>query len=343
MYKIDKKILFKLFKDPESRNNLYYLYLDILDPLGLTNCEIKINKGKLLANDIEYLENHKFIEDYFYPFIDLKEEKCSDYQKRITINDSMILVHDFFKTFDKEIYDAFLLHFNNRFDHLRLTNNIFFSSYSGEAFVNKKTNDYFITMKKEENLDFSKRYCHELGHIIGEVLSNTGSFTNNELFIEIPSMFFEYLFMNYIRNITEFKSEIKNMFNEQIAMFKTDSNDIINKFEIIRNSNLIIDENNALTKKQFFTRLASDSCLSKEELKYYLTYPVEYSTRYMFSAMYAMSLLDLYQLDPQKAIYAFKKICNLKPMNDEIKINKIKELGVLPAQNIDSLTRILKR
>lgn len=343
MYRIKYKQLLELAKDPASRRNLINLYFFKLDLLGITNSINISNKTKCLQEDMNFLSLYADLINIFEYYSNIDYDTSGYLENILTIDNLLDIVHDFFKDTDQEIYNTFLKHFNKRNDHLQISKKKLFSSFDGEAYLNPPTEDYFITLKKDNTLLFAQNYAHECGHIIGNIIGDNDLIHYNPLFIEIDSYFFELLFLDYLCNFKKFQNDANYLKNDLLSITNQDANNIILTNDLVNNTVDLIQSGLFNSNRQIFRELALSSRSNKDEINDLLSVPVQYSFKYLFSQTYSFSLFDLYKKDKEKALYLFKQMCLDKNLDTYAKIEAYKKLGVCPASNIDSFTRSLKR
>lgn len=347
MYKISRLHLLNLARNYENRCQLYNLYAFMFDPLGFTDCAKSNNNIECLYEDMEFLGQYDKLVNLFKYFVYINDYPESELKEKIKVNDQLTLVHDFYKSLNPEIYNLFLKHFNHVKDHLHLYKYRPLSSYEGQAHLCQNADEYFITMKKRNNLDFSRVYVHECGHIVGLLLNNdTNSWNENTLFDEIESQFMELIYMDYLLDFDNLRNDANTLKIDTISTVKEDSIYILRKNTIINEANKLLSKKFEIypeEEKEFFYNLCRNSYIEPSIFNNLLEYPIEYTFKYTFSFLYALGLYNIYKQDKEKSLYLFKKCCQNNTYDTYKRMDELKKQGLNPASSINLFTRSLKR
>ncbi|MEG0909866.1 MAG: hypothetical protein RSH78_05865 [Bacilli bacterium] len=125
--------------------------------------------------------------------------------KVLTRDDILTLVHDFYKTMDKDIYELFLKAFKERKNHLRFSDTktcdrdsyMFYLPFIDEAYIEVFNYKNYVTLPA---------MIHEYGHVIElSQKKKNGSNYNFLVFSEIVSTFFELIANYYFSSLNEFE------------------------------------------------------------------------------------------------------------------------------------------
>ncbi|MEG0909867.1 MAG: hypothetical protein RSH78_05870 [Bacilli bacterium] len=70
---------------------------------------------------------------------------------------------------------------------------------------------------------------------------------------------------------------------------------------------------------------------------------ISQNLQYTFAVMIAVELFEIFKVDPDKAFYLLKAYMNLPETDPLTYYKKIKGLGIIPNQSIESFARSLER
>ncbi|MEG1506240.1 MAG: hypothetical protein RR478_01945 [Bacilli bacterium] len=294
--------------------------------------------------ELEYASNFTFMWD---DVIELNKKKLHlitpeviEVRNMVLTNDDILtLVHDFYKTMDKDIYQLFLKAFRERKNHLRFSET---KTYDMESymfylpFIDKA----YIEICNYKNYETLPATIHEYGHVI-ELSNKQKSGCNYHLlvFSEIVSTFFELIANYYFNEFPEFKNDA---FEEQKAIFNTtllDAHDLGTEFDIFNR----IQEFDPQCGNHLKSYLANKHNINKNTLQDIFDSSIAQNLQYTFAVMLAVELFEIFKVDSDKAFYLLKEYMKLPENDPFIYYEKIKGLGIIPNQSIESFARSLER
>jgi len=151
---------------------------------------------------------------------------------------------------------------------------------------------------------------------------------NNEMFLEIDSLFMELIAADYIENVLKNGDAImiRTTAHEEYAMVSEALKSQINLIEKAKSL-----EKSFTCNKELKT-IAHNFChIEPEDLESllddYYNSNIEY---YLICYIFALELYDLYKTDKDKALYCLKKIILLECKDKLEYYNSIKKLGLIP-------------
>ncbi len=252
-------------------------------------------------------------------------------------DDLLELTHDFYKNMGRFFYKKFMVNFKDRYK------NVNFSQSSD-------SNDYgvmipFVTTKKAL-IDISREFTaldftvlvHEYAHAITLQASPNYMRFNESLFSEMDGHFLELLAINYLQKKTNIpssellKANFYNLFSELSQSFYT----TITLLKEQEKRNKLFTSNKELKQCAAHLNINPNNIL-KHLLNIDNSCPL-YLTAYMF----AIELYYLYQLDPEKALYIYKKIIT-SDYSEDLKIYEdLKKMGIYPNTHLEDFYKEAK-
>ena len=282
--------------------------------LSICECEVgefgeideKIDNITILFNSIPrftmyYPTIYKFLNvlnktDYDYPYGD---GYVYEARTELSRDDMFSLCHDFFKSCGKKIYGYYSKMEKEQDKYLNLLDEL--GTGEGNTYSVPFLNKRYIWVGTEgSNKDMLSTLTHEYGHGIATFI-NPFRYANNDFFIEIESLFFEYIGLDYYYHATNdpfYKNYLEDMINYNywearkiIALKK--SND--------KTFNFMTDEESANKLCNRFMR--------KEKIDFGSINP-ERTMKYLFSYIIAVELFETYKEDKELAFNLLEKIVN---------------------------------
>ena len=153
--------------------------------------------SKTFISSVEKYKNDIEIPPFRFHY--LSDEECLE------------IVHDFYKTREKYIYDAFIKNFEKRNTNLRMRESLFYSS-AVTHHINC-LNQSYIDIAKSNSIYDIVNLAHEYGHAIGFSVNN--DIVNNEYFVIIDDLEGEYFQLEFINWLIE-----NNIFAEEAVLAK---------------------------------------------------------------------------------------------------------------------------
>jgi hypothetical protein len=321
----DLELLINL-RDNYSQNNKRMLEKDIslLNTFLGEDSDDNQQPSDFIFDNKAILNEYKNTLPYLKAFstlINKKEikDKCYTLNRTyINNNDVFTLMHDFYKTLDKDIYNAFMINFKNhqhnfKFITTPLNNNL--GAFAGLTFPIAYLKKCYIQSLDNNTIEKLMYATHEEAHAMAKTINNYHYI--KELYNEVESIFIELIAIDYYKEILAKEDFNKYQFNylkEMLisAKYVTDINTTYNNINQIMNG-----QNCNLPNLKLIT-----------EMDKYITGEIIYPYCYLI----AVELYELYKLDPEKALIKYKRIISSK--NIFLK----RELIVHPAQNIKIYT-----
>lgn len=324
IYKCIKTIENKIVNEKNIQKKNYYLQV-------LDRTKSIIYANPLRENRKDDCRNNKMIEvnDGFYSkgryydliskylnSVDLQEDSYDFYDlskkikaKRIKHDDALMIINNFFKDTDKELYKCFLELYDERYKSFRFVkNNMHMYNYevSGSiSFVDVVRKNYiYIT----DNPGITKlvTLAHECGHAVS-YLYNPQIFYNyvDDFLGELPSTFFELLLLENIGiQMDEYAGSIISM--EKLL----DKVGICNKLDW---HEIFINHwyyNNNKADKKFIANLQREQNLSIDEIDNIIDTDIYFSGSYAIAYFLSLELLGIYKQDKKEAFKILKRIIN---------------------------------
>jgi len=232
------------------------------------------------------------------------------------------LVHDFYRdATTPQIFDKFnTIYKNNKkrihiFDTSKLFGDIVYIPYFKDEF--------YIQMSKQNLLDDVGTLSHEFGHAI-QFSTNFSStlYEDKKIFVEIISLFFEFLTYHYYTDKGEYQKEALLTNIEWWNTWKNETIDIVKLISFFDS----IDKS-----KDLYTQLSN-----YQEFDDSLSVCAYLHDIYVFSFIIVIELLIIYMLDKERAFYIINKIIQIDlKLPKEVYYNEILKLGIIPTASTD--------
>lgn len=268
------------------------------------------------------------------------DKLCNTYKQQNLRNLSyskeelLTLVHDFFKNFlGGSLYSLFLNDFNKRFTNLKLEPLKKDAEYAGISYYLYIPKETFIFSRYNNDFDDILTLIHEYGHAVQDQLNPDYSLLP---YIEIPSLFLEYLSYFYFGNFKEYKEEVFKCFIRQNNLNRRDLTKLLLEIRLIKQNFKMEIETSLLPK------LAQELNTYSDFLKETILSKSSQHLPYIISHIIAVELVYLFIQDKEKALYVFQKIICFDEDSSYIFLNNIKELGIIPNQNITNFNNLVR-
>ena len=241
-----------------------------------------------------------------------------DMGRYLTEKDTIMLCNDFYRTFGNDIYNIFFKLLKNK--HRMINFNPDLDTYEGNFLNIRRINSSYLEIgsngdNKEEMLN---TLTHESGHFIGANLSPRRY--GRDRFLEIESLFFELLGCDYYAKKLDsdyFRDRPKT---KAVFHYNCGKNNLITKNAVDKTFEKLPTVSNPYS---YFTSLV------KDRNEYLQGLNIDNNMTYLYSYLIAVELYELYQKDPDKAMYALKRIVSydrgkseLQRIDENIDINK---------------------
>jgi hypothetical protein len=335
------KKIYNLEKDMQKKEKI----LSNINTLILTICDIElgedsytdINDWKLLFCSVPRFSMYYPAVYKFINTLNASDVECFDNiipegnKKEIDSNDIFPMMHDFYKSVGKEIFNHFLTIDKDHDRYINFDKEI--ESSEGVTYyvpiLNKR---YYTIGSAGDNREILATLTHEYGHSIASII-NPNRYFNNDFFIEIESIFFEIIGLDYYYNIT------KDKYYSDLIVDKTNT--------YYWNANNVVAMKR-ISDKTFMNM--KDEISSIKLLKKYLnqegfdenciTVDVDDKMKYLFSYIVAIELFEIYKEDKNLAIDLLKKMIN---RDKEISEYESIHTNVTPVKSLNKhLNRIMR-
>ena len=236
----------------------------------------------------------------------------------LTEKDAIMLCNDFYRTFNNDIYNIFYKLLKNKNKMIRFEPTL--DTYEGNFTNIRRIDSSYLEIgsngdNKEEMLN---TLTHESGHFIGANLSPRRY--GKDRFLEIESLFFELLGADYYAKKLDsdyFRDRPKT---KAVFQYNCGKNNIITKNAVDKTFDILSTVDNPYA---YYTSLV------KDRNEYLQSLNINNSMTYLYSYLIAIELYELYQQDPDRAIYALKRITSydrgkpeLQRIHENVEINK---------------------
>lgn len=292
-------------------NNL--LYDEVLSKLNIKtlNSNIMFDMcSSINSNNRYYLLNNLFYNES-KDYLDKINYDCNiNYNYiNITNEDVLTIIHDHYKSLDNELYKLFMKLYNNRYKSIKFSDEIesYFSNYSDGycMYINILDKNY-INISDCDGVAKLINTAHEIGHAVSYFYNPSFALNKNDIFLsEIASLFFELIITNDVASI--------------IDSYDASLNNIITLEEYYRYSKLLSLHNNLVNvwlnnngkvDNKFYQNIKNKYKLTRNIVKESISLRIDIDGVYSIDYMLALSLLNIYKKDKEKAIYILKQIIN---------------------------------
>ena len=312
---LDKlRSMYRKEKDISKKERL----IEVIHSLMLDICEYEIGEVSYIDGEIDnstllfnstpkftmyYPTIYKFINalnntDYDYPFGD---GYVFGSNEELTQDDMFMLIHDFYKSCGKKIYNYYSKMEKEQDKYLNLRNDM--GSGEGITYSVPILNKRYIEIGINGNYkDSLSTLTHEYGHGIATFM-NPYRYISNDFFIEIESLFFEYIGLDYYYRETNdpfYRNYLEDMINNNywkannIVAMKRVSDKTFNNMKDDKTSEKLC--NRYLHKEGFDV---ND-----------ITIDLDTSMKYLFSYIVAVELFEIYKEDKCLAFDLLERIVN---------------------------------
>lgn len=263
--------------------------------------------------------------------IDLSNER-TDVKKIVGVS------QEFYRQFEGPIHDKFRL-LKRRFNDTLHFSRIFTNTVAvGQTFSIYKTNLTFFEIGYNHTVQDYISAIHEFSHGISCSINPDAIFDYNKYcFIEVDSLFFELLGIDYVGEVL---NKRRDAFNTNIHILE----DYICSAQLISTKLDMYAElgpkdlRNERTMKRY---LSGDVGLDQNKIKNTLRTRIKDIIHYIISYLTAVELYLVYQSTPELAINLLLKIVKHTEDDSTKYLEYIKGLGLEPGKNFDKYIQIL--
>lgn len=313
--------------EKDIRKKCYYIrtidYLNAtLDENMLSNIDVKKTKNHMMCDiqeSIKFYKRYYDLIEMFYSICNksydvmsgLYNESCDlDYKfKYIKHEDTLSLVHDFYKVVDKEFFDCFLRIYNNRYKLIRFSNSDIYLNglvTSGSCVSVGGLDKCYITVSNDRGVLKPINLSHECGHGILNIYNSNLLYNQKDEFAsEIGSIFFELAFNYDIgKNFDSFDSALNNI-QELFDRFNITSSLMLHQVLV-----KVWEKNNYKVDNNFYKIARQEYNLNREKVDEALNTSLTNEGVYAIDYMIALNILNIYKQDKKSAIKLLKDITN---------------------------------
>lgn len=188
-------------------------------------------------NFIKDIEFHKDISNKILDIFDNSDYTYYNLQKDNKINKKYMkeLILDFYKSIDKNIYNFVLNEINDNILDIEIDNNLSGACYNIESI--SRSYLYLGKSYNKNDISFMLTLVHEIAHAIENKLLYSHGISNSyyPIYSEVISLFFEDLFLDYLKNNYIFEKErifrINVTLEEDCAYYFDNINQICNLYD----------------------------------------------------------------------------------------------------------------
>lgn len=344
-YTWDKKLLKDLSKIPEARKDLHALFAANWDIFRISQSE-KLSKSQTVIEDYEYLSNYRYAQDYLVKMLNFPDIILSDYkyQNKLTADDAMALVHDFYAQTPPEIHRIFQCFYDQRHTHFRFNKSLLAGFYSGKTYASPSTGDFFFEVRQVGTIQDAIITTHEYGHGIDYFMSPLKDKPECYwAYDEVTSIFLELIAMDFWDTYSEFKEDIENERKRYYADLVRDSRTLFDKVLITYEVEDLLQQSEEYDPSftQFFASVRENLNMSRSQLNSVLKNPASVILPYTLSTLVALELYHIYQTDRDFAFHLYRRFMHLKAESAQELDEKINAIGLHPTENIATFTRKL--
>ncbi len=346
-YTWDKKLLWKLWQNPQTRQELELLYKSYFGLLMFDQDLHMSTKGTIADDTFFFLENN-FLETLLMDFAyksNVKNLPDNGFSEKIKSKDEIMqLTNDFYRSLeDDTIRSIFAKLYEQRFTHLRFTSVLNSMSFAGYTFYSSNANETFISVDFTKTLANVFSLVHEYGHAIWDnARQEEYCDISDNMFCEIESIFMELLAFDYIeKNYPKYAEDAKTarfncydnaLCDMDILLYKNDfSKDIIH----------LEKDFGDLSNTQLIHFLKNKWQLTTKDMIKIFRIPAYAICPYPIGTLIAIELYYIYQKDPQEALKIYKELMLYKFKSNYEFFTELKKMGITPSEHIDAYERTL--
>ncbi len=247
--------------------------------------------------------------------------------KRFTHEHTVSLVKDFYKDFDKELFEKFMRIYRDRYKSLKFVPHqgidlVHRFELYGYSFTVGGIDKTFMSVDDTKGIVKVGNTVHEFGHGIKNlIVPRRGYVTYTDFLTEVESLFPELVFYyEKGKDIDPFQSAII-VYETAMSYYLDASNIIFQKLIIERWMN-----NDCKFDKSVYDSLKEDYSMNRNDVRRGIGKDIDDDGSYITSLVVSLELFNLYKKDKDKALYLFKKIISApyteEPMQTLLKYEK---------------------
>ena len=310
----DLKELRKMYNQETDINKKEEL-LSAINTLMLTICDIEIGEDSytdindwfLLFKSVPsfsmyYPDIYKFINTLNASNLECFDNiiPCSD-KEEIKKEDIFAMMHDFYKSVGKEIFNYFLEIDNDHDKYINYDEEM--ESTDGITYyvpiLNKR---YYSIGSCGDNRELLSTLTHEYGHSIASVI-NPKRYFNDDFFTEIESIFFELIGLDYYYDITKDKY-FSDLIVDKTNTYYWSANNVTAMKRV--SDKTFKNMNDEISSLKYCKKYLKEEGFDEKTI----SIDVDDKMKYLFSYIVAIELFEIYKEDKGLAINLLKNIVN---------------------------------
>lgn len=333
---LEKKLmLFEELLKKDTNNQLLIQDIKLLQSDIYNEYFKSNNKEKLLDIWKRIKERLQAIDFIRTPFDNFKNTDI-DYiltpkLKSIKLSNGNILdlTHDFFKTLSKDLYNAFMIQFSKRKDHIRFDKKN--SNFHGITNYYMYDKDAYITICSENDITDLITAIHEYMHATSLIVNPNHFLKEKCLFAEIDTMFIELLAEDFLNKVLQI--------NDPIFLKYTTHLNKINNANLLSGIYRLMEYEKQIgtfkNNHDFKTAFFAHCDIKPGDVKHNLDYlDFDVTENYVLGYMYAIELYTIYKKDPENSLRLLKEIIQLENLSPIDFYQQLTNIGLNLNENL---------
>ena len=267
------------------------------------------------------------------------------FTNKFKYDDLLYLTNEFYKTIDPELYNIFEKQFNKRYRNFRFSKDLSENQgYSGMSYYVKDLDETLIEVEKKKEYDNLLTIIHEYGHAISfNYLKDDPDTYARDVYCEIESTFMELIAMDYFAKLNEFKNDNSEQRNRFFNSFILDNDRILTTYNMTVIFKLYLEFFDNINYKEYKSIVRKLMNLKNKDFNNLFSSDILSSLKYSLSTFVSLELYHIYQTDPDKAFYLYKKILSLKDKTPITFDNSLNEMNIFIGKNVKTYVRKLTK
>jgi hypothetical protein len=211
------------------------------------------------------------------------------------------MMHDFYKSLGKEVFKYFSEVDNTRDKSVNLIEDI--DAVEGVTYSVPVLNKRYMVVGTFGDLrDTLSTLTHEYGHGIATVI-NPNRYSSDDFFIEIESLFFELLGLDYYYNMTN-DTFYSDCLKDKVTTYYWNANNVTAMKRV--SDKTFMNMNDGLSSRKLCKRYLKIEGFDDDKL----TIDVDDKMKYLFSYIVAVELFETFKEDKELAINLLERMVN---------------------------------
>lgn len=297
-------LLLKNLKDKVNKKDKAIVLDDIYKLSEFLDDKVKIEKVEYIIQNMMILDKYKYIlkelgrfntlfqeRDISHLFLPLSDSYYSD-------NDVLCFINDFYKSLGNDIYDNFSINFRKKDYNFKFIDGSFNNRYglfAGFTIAINYLKKNYIEVENANSVQKIMYATHEYAHATAREITSYKKI--NDEISEVESLFMELLAIDYYKNLLGKNDFDKYAYNNLNSMLNS-ANYVIRVNNAYKTINKMIKSNTNIDEIKNFDIF--------KDMDSYVIADIIYPHCYLL----AVELYEEYKIDPEKALYKYKKIIN---------------------------------